>query len=274
MDEGRRSDLVISDEEFFGGVASPQPRIEGPQEVGAVVRIGRQTSGQPSFASIALHLSELSEVASAWGFTQTKVLETVRRQDTWFASVYAEISREFRGASQKSFERWVQYLLHQPVGYYLGGGMKLDYFSRWEKVTQAVSRDNVLLLPFELLKEDSSTFLRRWLGFLEVEEVDRVVDSLSQSSREQRLNVRSKSESVWALQDPIRTGLRLRPARVFRELGLPTRMPRQWPDFNRDGHIHLTSDLRAEIVEAYADSNRMLDNRIPHLDLKKYNYYD
>jgi len=115
------SDLIISDEGMHGGVVAPRPWIPtGGREQGPFVRLHRQEAGRPDPFSLSSHVNVLSEVASECGFSEVKVLMTMRRQDTRLASIYAQISDRVRGASQKGFERWIDHLTQHPAGYEMG----------------------------------------------------------------------------------------------------------------------------------------------------------
>jgi hypothetical protein len=272
--EGHGS-LIISDEHVFGGLASPQPWIPDPaRKIGPIVRLYRQTNGQTDTYSMAAHLRRLSAVATNWGFAETKVLAVTRQQDTRLASGYAQVSDRVRGADQEGFEAWVRHLTQNPVGYYMGGGLKLDYLAWYNEIESAVGANSVRMLPFELLGENEVDFVRRYLTMLGAEEsdVERVVDDLKKSASRKR-NVSSRTGSEWLLREPVRTGPRLRPARLCSALGLPGRLPLRWPDFSRENSIFLTSDLSREILGTYEQSNQQLDEVLPGLELGKHGYY-
>jgi len=272
--EGQGS-LIISDEHVFGGLASPQPWIADPaRKIGPVVRLCRQTNGQTDTYSMAAHLQKLSDVANDWGFSDTKVLAVTRRQDTRLASGYAQVSDRVRGAGQEGFENWVRHLTQSPIGYYMGGGLKLDYLAWYKEIEGAVGTNGVRMLPFERLGESKVTFVRRYLTMFGVEEsdVERIVDDLEGSSNGKQ-NVSSRAESEWSLREPVRTGPRLRPARLWSALGLPGRLPLRRPDFSREKSIFLTPNLRREILDVYEQGNRRLDDILPELELGKYGYY-
>lgn len=275
--EGRTEgkDLIISDEHVFGGVASPQPWIPDPtRKIGPIVRMCRQTNGKPDTYSMAAHLQRLSSLAEDWEFTDVKILAITRRQDTRLASGYAQVSDRVRGACQKGFEDWVRYLTQDPVGYYLGGGLKLDYLSWYEGIEKTVGKDGPKLLPFELLKENESEFVRLLLSWLDVKDASytQIIEDIQQSSTQEK-NVLSNSNRNWSLKEPVRSGPRLWSPRLFRLLRLPTRLPKRWPDFSRENEIRLTPDLSAEILNVYDCSNQQLDDKLPELGLGRYGYY-
>jgi hypothetical protein len=267
--------LIISDENVFGGLASPQPWIPDPtREMGPLVRLCRQTNGKTDTYSMAAHLRKLSEVASNWGFANVKVLAVTRRQDTRLASGYAQVSDRVLGAGQEGFETWVRHLTQSPIGYYLGGGIKLDYWTWYQEIEAAVGEGNTYLLPFELLKKSRSRFIRQFLDLLEIEktDVDRLLQDLGPSD-DQKRNVSSRTGSVWSLRKPVGTGPRLRPTRMWKALGFPARLPMRWPDLSREDSIRLTPGLSQEILDVYGHGNRHLNNRFPELELGTYSYY-
>lgn len=267
-------DLIVSHEGIHGGMATPRPWLtkEGGWaqgvEYGPLVRL--HTDGRPHVALLTEHLTVLSDVAARWGFAEVKVLATLRRQDSWLASEYAQNSHKIRGASQENFEAWVREVTSTSLGRCAGGGEKLDYSSWWEAVGNAVGKENVFLLPFELLKENQTAFLNQWLSFLGVEERAQIIGALSSAEDEE--NRRSTSSSRWALRPPVRTGPSLWP-RVTWKLGLPTKLPMRWPDFARESSIRLTPELSERILTTYADGNRRLDEAVPHLELEAYGYH-
>ncbi|PSQ86202.1 MAG: hypothetical protein BRD42_06120 [Bacteroidetes bacterium QS_3_64_15] len=250
-------DVVISDERICGGLVAPQPWIPGSVPGRGLPPSPRlHTHSRVDPYSVSSHFRELRRAADAWGYERVRVLLTPRRQDTKLASSYAQLSNRVRGAGQQNFETWVRHLLHDAIGHNKGGGVNLDYSLWWRELRTAVGTENVFFLPFELLREDRATFLRQWLGVLGVPEADSIVDALSGSEGTEK-NVRSRSADTWTLRTPIKKG----------------RFLLRWPDFSRESEIRLTEALRAEILAAYEEGNRSLDERCSHLNLGEYGYY-
>lgn len=179
-----------------------------------------------------------------------------------------------QGAGQRNFERWIRSLLNTLGGYYDGGGGKLGYSVWYEELAEIVGEENVLFLPFELLREDRSEFLRRWLGFIGVEKIDSVLHSLTDSEKR---NVRSVSVSGWSLSKLARTYVKFRPVFVVQAFGLPRGIAFRWPEFlrytDRDEKICLTEDLSEEILEVCKAGNRRMNALDSDLNLEKYGYY-
>ena len=240
------------------------------EKYGPIVREKRYTGGRPDHKYFGDHVDALAKALRRLGFSQVKVLLTIRRQDTMLASRYAQASNRVRGASQENFERYARHITGNRAGFYLGQGKKLNYFRWWKTVTEVLGEANVLFLPFELLREHPKEFLKRWLNFTGIEKTDSIASSLSQTEEENR---RSTSERAWSIRKPIRTGPSLRPTRVFQALGLPTNLPVRWPDFQRGKEIQLPKELSAEILEVYKEGNYLLDKEGLDLNLKKYEYY-
>lgn len=273
-EETRGRNLIVSDETVYGGVASPQPWIPdwipaSGQRYGATVRLHRQTSGEPTPSMVARHLGELASVAADWGFSETKVLLTLRRQDTKLASSYAQLSNRVWGASQSHFEAWVHHIVRERVGYYMGGGITLDYLHWWKKMTDVLGEDNVFFLPFELLESDPSAFLEQWLGLLEVSEKEQVI----RAATTRRRNERSMGKTVWAIRNPMSLGPGWVGEEALRTLGIMSNYSIQWGDFFRDDQIRLTTELKKKTMEVYHERNRVLDEEGDHMSLSEYGYY-
>jgi len=249
-------DVVISDERISGGLVAPQPWIPGSIPGRGLPPSPRlHTHSRADLHYVSNHFCELRRAARAWGYGRVRVLLTTRRQDTKLASSYAQLSNRVRGAGQQNFEQWVRHLLHGVIGYHKDGGIKLDYSLWWRKLKGAVGRENVLFLPFELLRTNRTAFLQQWLGFLEVPEADAIVDALTETEGAEQ-NVRSRSEDTWTLRTPIKKG----------------RYLLRWPDFFRGSEIRMTEALREEIQSTYEEGNQWLDEQVSALNLREYGY--
>ncbi len=282
LNNEKSKNITISDERIFGGVGVPQSWIPSPppgSEISPSPR--RHMHARPFPCNVSQHLQSIRELTSAWGIGgRVKFLLTPRRQDTRLASGYSQVSNRIRGAGQANFRRWVHRLTHGVVGYYKGGGKKLDYSSWWKQIAAVVGEENMLFLPFELLQENAYQFLRRWLEFVGEEEADSIARSLSGAERR---NCRSEDER-WSVRSPVRRGpgiprwISTKLFRIAERLGLPTlhfspRFPLRRPDFQRDSEIHLTDELSGEILSVYEKGNRRLDELISNLELEKFGYY-
>ncbi len=219
------------------------------------------------------HLEQLRRKASEWGFRDVRVICTVRRQDQWLGSHYAQLSHRFRGASQQTFEEFVAAYLDPEIGYYREG-ILLDYAVLRDHLVGALDEDNVLMLPYELFDGDRSSYLRSVIRFL-----GDTTSALEEFEREQRtgggarLNVRSSVPDVWTLR-PLHSekAIRLRPERVFTRLGVANPLPLRAPDLRREDSIRLTDALRARILGTYSSANRRLAADLG-FDLGQYGYY-
>lgn len=222
---------------------------------------------------VGKHLSAFIDLLSGRGFDRVRTLCSVRQQATRFASGYAQMSDRYAGASQSDFEAKA----HRKIGpAYYRKGIKFDYELLRRELAEVVGEENVLMLPYELMKEDLEGFLRRWFCFLErQEEGKQIMEKLKGESDTKSRNVRSSSERAWVIRPrtlrAVRT-IRLRPLSVFEGLGLPTEIPLRWPDLERGEEIRLTPQLEQEIMSTYEESNRALAEAIG-MDLSRYGYY-
>lgn len=226
----------------------------------------------------AEHLSEFNALAGKWGFDQVRVFGSVRHQASRFASSYAQISDSRIGASQRDFENWVRQRIRGDYyrSDYYRSGVKYEYDLLWQSLTDVLGKENVLILPYELMKQDLEDFLERCFVFMEREsESERIIGQLMADKKESRENVRSVSKNNWALRKcakPNTKTFRLRPGRLVNALGLPARIALPWPDFARGDVIRLAPSLEHEIMQTYEESNRNLAKHI-EIDLSAYNYY-
>jgi hypothetical protein len=264
-------DLVISSEGIYGGLATPRPWY--PSRVGWLtgeVNVLRETNGLPSHASSATHLRAVADAAADIGFSQTKILATVRRQDTKIASGYAEMSSSIAHASQANFETWVNMLTGDPIGQYALGGEKLNYGAWWKQVSKKVGSENVLLLPMELLGVEQNKFLGHWLDFLGLQDLHGTYLPFDESGATKRES--SVSDNTWSLRPPARD-VRALPFRVLRKMGLVSVTKRLFSFPKRDKVIRLTNEISDKILAYYEQSNRDLDSQIDQINLQKFGYY-
>lgn len=233
---------------------------------------GISMTGKTPFL-LRCHLQELQRKAADWGFGRVRIICTVRRQDQWIASQYAQLSDRIQGANQAGFEEFVTRFLDPATGYF-SDGVLLDYSTLREQLVAAVGRDNVLMLPLELLVRDRLSFLTPLARFI-TDGADDHTELLARlgAASAARHNVRSSQPGVWTLR-PLRSprALHLRPYTVFRRLGLPTKVPLRLPDLGRGRSISLSEPLRARIISTYSEKNRALEAEIG-FDLGGYGYY-
>lgn len=247
----------------------------GPAPVqGKNVLLSDEGIGNKEPVTVQTHLSELNALANQWGFTRVRAFGSVRHQASRMASSYAQGSERRLGASQRDFEERAR----QEIGAdYYQRGVRLEYDLLWQSLTDVLGEENVLLLPYELMKNDLPDFLERWFIFLErQDEGDRVIEQLLSGKGNNRKNVRSVSSNTWALRKRTtrnaKAVVRLRPGRLFNALGLPMRVALRWPDLSREDEIRLTPSLSREIMQNYEKSNRAFAAHID-MDLSPYGYY-
>ena len=258
-------DVLIADEEMGVDLTYPCPFYGS-----------RWTQAGNDAFRLRKHLEALSEVALKRGFAQVRVLVTVRRQDTWLASAYAQRSDRLPEASQGHFEHFVHTLL-DPAADYHRNGMRLNYNLLYQQLVQAVGRENVLVLPYELIERDLGRFLGKCFAFMEVSQqrVRPIYDALTQDEIKQ-YNKRSVSPKEWAIQPrtiaDAKHRVHLWPRRIFEYFGLPIEVPLRWPEFGRGKKIYLTDALTEEILQTYEASNRLLDGAV-NVELSQYGYF-
>jgi hypothetical protein len=154
-------------------------------------------------------------------------------------------------------------------------GVAYDYNRLYDSCARAVGEENIILLPFELMKENRYQFLKKWLKFMGCNNEAAVVSKVDCNGGSAPKNVRSHASNAWKLRpltDRDYKMIELPVQRIWGKLGLPKKIVFRPPDLKRENEIYLTSEVYDAIVERYADSNRRLSERIG-FDLKKYGYY-
>lgn len=221
--------------------------------------------------SLEKHIEHFVTHAQDWSFNEVKVVIVIRAQHTLFASDYAQLSREVVGASQSDFESkmYSRVNIHDS---YFNEGINFNYFLIWSKLCSAIGSSNVLFVPYELMREDLSSFIKVWFNFFDLKsDCSDVIDKVL-GLRSPKTNVKSIGSKTWRL-----SRLDMRDCTVFfsptlkKYLGVP-RIAFRVPDLSRGRTISLGAELEARIKERYAESNKALSGEIS-FDLKKYGYY-
>lgn len=214
---------------------------------------------------LAEHLRRLCMFVSERLDRELRILVTIRRQDLLLASLYAQSSRSLY-SSQKDFEREIEALVDPHRRYYLHG-LWLDFAMLHDIIGTAVGRNNVCLLPQELLEEQPQVFidhLATFAGFAEPPVPD--AESGHRTSPSIRNNVRQSSADTWRLRGP---SLHVLPQFLARALGVDAKLTLRPP-----GRRTITVDehVRRVVLDHYRMANEALDRDCP-INLARYGYY-
>jgi hypothetical protein len=219
------------------------------------------------------HLQRMMDLASEWGFARIRIIAIFRRQDTWMASAYAQTSDQYRGASQRDFEQRVRRRL-DPSREYFDTRVDLDYSLQYRLLCDCLGSENVLFLPYELMKDDMEGFYRHWFDFIGLK-MNSSMGSLLNKASTAKHNVRSSGKATWALRERTTRNVPfvwLRPGRLFSLMGVqPPKLYLRLPDLHRGNEISLTPELSRHILSRYRESNRQLNSKIA-TDLDQYGY--
>lgn len=217
------------------------------------------------------HVQRFVDVANRWHFDEVRVLVSVRNQATMFASDYAQMSDQRPDASQEHFEAYVRKRI-DPSRYYYAYGVRFDYHLLYQSLTDVLGEENVLMRPYEEMKEDQDAFLERWFSFLRITEEGATIRTELARSQPERRNVRSTSEDTWTLASLRAWNVDLPAPSLLQSVGAPTTLPLGRLDWRRPREIRLTDQLRREVREVYGESNRALADAIG-TDLSPFRYY-
>lgn len=190
------------------------------------------------------HLHELSRLVREWQFTRVRAIVVIRRQDTWVPSAYVQESNHRENPCQTNFREHVHTLL-DPHRRLYEDGIVLDYHAVGRGLMDALGEQNVLILPYEMMKEDLADFFDHWIDFLDLPENDADrLQSLIERSNFKARNARGLSGNRWSIYE---SG-----AEEKRE-------------------IKLTEELSQQIMTPFRELNQRLDGML-EADLEGYGY--
>lgn len=230
-------------------------------------------------------------------FPTAKIILVIRRQDDLLESLYKQCLRAYFCPTASDFLNYVDGRFEDPSYYSTYPSInarQLDFYKYARNYAEVFGRDNMTVLPYEMLKTDQKEFLNRLFDFMRVEpfypkenrDVHRSYSLLScyiafllnrfvmVKGRESRLlrfipnepfssylSSRSSSNIFCRLLSNINRRLSLNYAL---EHGLDR-------VFYVKGHL-LSSRMRRLVMELHKESNRILDEEF-NLGLKQHGYY-
>lgn len=206
---------------------------------------------------LSAHLKFFKQIIRFYGFDTLKIILTIRRQDHWLASNYAQYSHIIPKASQKDFETQVSHMIDPKFRYYWEG-IWGDYLLIRNCIRDAVG-ENILILPIEELAKFPENYLNRTGLFLNEQSVKQV------PTEKPDKNKTSKGDGEWNIK---KREYYLRPFKYFKKYSpriycLKIGFPKSFK---------LTTKISDEILARYMENNRRLDIE-EDLCLNKYGYY-
>lgn len=168
---------------------------------------------------------------------ELRVVLGVRRQDTWFASRYAESAKLFEDFCQEDFERRIAVLDRDRL---VGALSWLRYDRAYQHLAEAVGAANVCVVPTEMVGDDLPEALRMLEDFLGV---DGWLEAVRTGGINQvRNNVLSVGDGEWRMR-------------------------------GHEGQmLRLSQALSDTILDTFRDCNRELVRRV-RLPLERFGYF-
>lgn len=242
----RNSPFLVSHELFFGK-AIPGIFVEGaaPYDV-------RHVTG---------HLNALSRRVLP-DQLELRILVTVRRQDTWLSSAYAQASTRIEDSGQEDFEAQVRECLDKSL---YEKAAFLDYSLFYDALEEAVGAGNVLFLFQEELECDPQSFVRRLQSFAGVEAEEVSIPSVEDNKKrktDQEWNVRELTFSKRVYRTLFPRSFRRKVSYLRERVGL----------MGYSGSITLREDTSRYILDRFAESNRALAEDV-ETDIEAFGYY-
>jgi hypothetical protein len=184
-----------------------------------------------------------------------RVLLTVRRQDTFLASLFAQTFLWRHATRLNTFDRFVASLCG--TDFYTAGGLALDYDWMAGELVKVMGRERVHLLVYEDIRNDPGRFAT---DLREVTGIDTA--AITERLANADFKVRNVGRQAWRVRRYRGTN-RLRHAVQWsrrRVSGAPN-----------PAEIVLRDDQSRAILDVYQDSNRRLGERLSR-SLEQYGY--
>lgn len=205
---------------------------------------------------LIFHFRNLRKIIAKYGFDRIKIILTIRRQDYWFASNYSEYSHLIPRSSQKDFETQIEHMISPEFRYYWEG-MWANYKLLRDCLLEITGKEDYLILPHELLVENSHEFIKRLSNFIED-------DGILKSSFDV-LNKNSVGNNEWKKK---KRRYYFKPYRLF------DKYDNRVISFSigKERIIKLKPYISDQVMAFFQKTNQQLDQD-ENLDLVKYGYY-
>ncbi len=162
------------------------------------------------------------------------VILTIRRQDRWLASRYAESAKLLPDACQADFEQRVLEILARDDD---GASAWLNYCDTVAAISKSIAPENILVLMLEELEADPPSWSRKLEKFLGV----KAPLEINGGRETRRVNALYKGDDRWKLK-------------------------------GGDKEIFLSDDLSRKILLKYSNFNKMLAEKFS-IDGSRFGYF-
>ncbi len=151
---------------------------------------------EPTPAQIIRHMKAMRAAALDMGIGAFKLILSIRRQDTWLASRYAQSAPRFANAGQDHFEECVDAVLErrEPLA---PRALWIDYGYLVERFGNEFGHENILILPQERLRVDAEATLAQLGQFLGER---RLGERVANAGRKRAGPSNSVGDRVWVLR--------------------------------------------------------------------------
>lgn len=212
----------------------------------------------------------------AWNRGQVKVLLTLRAQQTWLASVYAQNSHRILGASQHDFEHQIEQMIDREDPY-------IKWMGLLEDLSTAIGPDNLHVVLLEDLKYQPNEYWGQIAGFLqenipfETHPEKAIPARIKKSDEEDTWPLRSvgpilKREfeelTYWRNKNSFVTYAKKALGRIEKELYSSFL---EKLIFERDEYIYLSENLTRQILYYVKDDNARICNYLGR-DITEFGY--
>ncbi|WP_439634711.1 hypothetical protein [Glycocaulis sp.] len=191
---------------------------------------------------LAHHLNHMRKaILKGSRFSRVKILTTIRRQDTWIASRYAQSGATFSAPSQEHFEKTARKLISAKSELYRSA-MVINYRYMDDCLRSALGKNDICFLPMEAIRLDPPLFYSRLVEFFDGND-----SFMAAAEREKAIHAsNAEGENRWKV--------------------------RQEDGQENSVRIEMPEQLAAKIMRKFAKSNEVISKRYD-LGLDRYGYF-
>jgi hypothetical protein len=232
LSNGSKKPMLLSDE-IIATVMMPQPQKTG---------FGYRPSSPSLIAENFRHFRKNWQF-----FGSVKMILSVRRQDNWLASIYANEANWHMFPSQKKFEAFLRDKVEFRGENRHSATLEYDWI--YEMFCEALGKENVCFLLYEDMRDNPESYARKLADFINTE-YETIHQDLIRN-RSHRLS--DKTGKVWQLRGMIQSNNKILNKIVSYRMRL---YPDSYQSLRRKKTIKLTDNMSKFVLDSYRASNQ------------------
>ncbi|WP_319763623.1 sulfotransferase domain-containing protein [Maridesulfovibrio sp.] len=223
----------------------------------------------------------------------TKIILTIRQQGSFLESLYKQSLVNGHFSSLNYFLRYANgnFGAYYPDAKYNIEVKTYNWLNIYKQLCAIFPKENILILPYEMLRENPNSFFREFNKFMNISKVEvnhrkkvnksnsltalKVLRVLNRLTNNQRNGLPVLIQNpLWPLLPPysMGEGKVLNSIRNFSDRLNARNFIKIFNLIDKKRGNFISQDVHEKIMEMHSSSNKELDNRLG-LNLKKYGYY-